>query len=165
MAAGKSTVAQALAKRFERGVHIEGDVFRRSILRGRAEMTPDASSEAVAQLQLRYSLAAATAEAYLDAGFTVVLEDVFAPELLGELRTAFRGRPCHAIVLLPSLEAIAGRERERAARGYGAWTAEQLYAVFAESQVRVGVWLDTSDLSPDETVNRILAAPTQTGET
>ncbi|WP_249019480.1 zeta toxin family protein [Conexibacter sp. S30A1] len=31
MAAGKSTVARLLAARFERGVHLEGDVFRRSI--------------------------------------------------------------------------------------------------------------------------------------
>lgn len=39
MAAGKSTVARLLAARFERGVHLEGDVFRRSIVRGREEMT------------------------------------------------------------------------------------------------------------------------------
>jgi len=37
-AAGKSTVAQLLAARFERGVHLEGDVFRRSIVSGREEM-------------------------------------------------------------------------------------------------------------------------------
>jgi hypothetical protein len=165
MAAGKSTVAQILAKRFERGVHLEGDVFRRSILRGRAELTPDASAEALAQLQLRYRLAAAAADAYLDAGFTVALEDVFAPELLGELRTSIGGRPCHVVVLLPSPEAIAGRERGRSAKGYGAWTVGQLYALFAESPVRTGVWLDTSDLSPDETVDRILAAANRTSAT
>jgi chloramphenicol 3-O-phosphotransferase len=165
MAAGKSTVAQALAKRFERGVHIEGDVFRRSILRGRAEMTPAASEEALAQLQLRYRLAAAAADAYLEAGFTVALEDVFTPELLDELRTSIRGGPCHVIVLLPSLEAIAGRERGRDVKGYGSWTVEQLHTVFAESAVRAGVWLDTSDLSVDETVDRILSAADQTGAT
>src|SRR6184192_104019 len=32
MAAGKSTVAHLLASRFDRGVHLEGDVFRRSIV-------------------------------------------------------------------------------------------------------------------------------------
>lgn len=165
MAAGKSTVAQVLAKRFDRGVHLEGDVFRRSILRGRAEMPPDASEEAFAQLQLRYRLAAVAADAYLEAGFTVALEDVFAPELLDELRTSIRGRPCHVIVLLPSRESIAGRERGRDAKGYGAWTVEQLYTVFAESAVRAGVWLDTSDLSVDETVDRILAAADQNGAT
>ena len=41
MAAGKSTVARLLASRFERGVHLEGDFFRRSVVSGRAEMTPE----------------------------------------------------------------------------------------------------------------------------
>ena len=62
MAAGKSTVARLLASRFERGVHVEGDVFRRSIVNGREEMTPDLVPEAVEQLRLRYRLGAAVAE-------------------------------------------------------------------------------------------------------
>jgi cytidylate kinase len=64
MAAGKSTVARLLAERFERSVYLEGDFFRRSIVSGRVEMTPDASREAVEQLRLRYRLAAAAADAY-----------------------------------------------------------------------------------------------------
>ncbi|HEX3326912.1 MAG TPA: zeta toxin family protein, partial [Actinomycetota bacterium] len=31
MAAGKSKVARLLAQRFDRGVHLEGDLFRQSI--------------------------------------------------------------------------------------------------------------------------------------
>lgn len=57
-AAGKSTVGQALAERLPRSVHIRGDLFRRMIVNGRAEMTPDPTSEAVRQLRLRYELAA-----------------------------------------------------------------------------------------------------------
>ncbi|HEY2553556.1 MAG TPA: zeta toxin family protein [Streptosporangiaceae bacterium] len=34
-AAGKSTVAQALAKKFERSVHVRGDLFRRMMVNGR----------------------------------------------------------------------------------------------------------------------------------
>jgi adenylate kinase family enzyme len=34
MAAGKSTAARLLASRFERGVHLEGDVFRRFVVSG-----------------------------------------------------------------------------------------------------------------------------------
>jgi len=75
MAAGKTTVARLLASRFERGVHLEGDVFRRSIVSGRVEMTPDPSPEALGQLRLRYRLAAAAADTYCGAGFTVALEE------------------------------------------------------------------------------------------
>src|SRR5919202_3696750 len=113
MAAGKTTVARALAGSFGRGVHLEGDFFRRSIVSGRVEMTPDAPPEAVEQLRLRYRLAAAAADAYFEAGFTVALEDVVAGELLGEYRTLIRRRPCHVVVLLPSVEAIASREAAR----------------------------------------------------
>jgi adenylate kinase family enzyme len=71
--AGKSTVGRVLAERFPRGVHLEGDVFRRSIVSGRREMTPAAPDEALEQLRLRYRLAANAADAYFEAGFAVVL--------------------------------------------------------------------------------------------
>lgn len=157
MAAGKSTVARALAARFERGVHLEGDVFRRSIVSGREEMTPEPSAEALAQLRLRYRLAAAAADEYAAAGFEVALEDVVAGPLLGELRTAIRSRPCHVVVLMPSREAVAAREAGRRTRGYEHWTVEQLYDVFERETARVGVWLDTSELTVAETVEAILA--------
>jgi chloramphenicol 3-O-phosphotransferase len=156
MAAGKSTVAHLLASRFERGVHLEGDIFRRSIVSGRAEMTPEPSAEALDQLRLRYRIAAAAADAYADAGFSVVLEDVVAGPMLGELCAAIRSHPCHVVVLLPSLEAIAAREAGREQQGYGAWTIEQLYDGFVSSTPRVGTWLDTTSLTPEETVAEIL---------
>src|SRR6188472_1336408 len=98
MAAGKSTVARLLASRVERGVHLEGDVFRRSIVSGREEMTPDPSPEALEQLPLRYRLAAAPADTYFEAGFSVALDDVVAGPLLGDYGTMIRSRPCHVIV-------------------------------------------------------------------
>jgi GrpB-like predicted nucleotidyltransferase (UPF0157 family) len=157
MAAGKSTVARLLASRFERGVHLEGDVFRRSIVSGRVEMTPDPSPEALEQLRLRYRLAAAAADTYFGAGFTVALEDVVAGPPLGDYRTMIRSRPCHVIVLVPSVEVVAARESERTHKGYGPWTVEQLYDGFVSTTPRVGIWLDTTDLTAEETVEAILA--------
>lgn len=163
IAVGKTTVARLLAARFARGVHLEGDVFRRSIVAGREEVLPDASEEALAQLRLRYRLAAAAADAYFDEGFAVVLEDVVAGSFLGELRTAIRSRPCHVVVLFPTLETVAAREAGRNDRGYGTWTMEQLYEEFAGRTPRVGVWLDTSALTPEETVEAVLASTTRLG--
>ncbi|MDZ5446348.1 AAA family ATPase [Micromonospora sp. 4G57] len=76
MAAGKSTVAELLARRVPRSVHLRGDVFRRMVVNGRAEMTAQPSEEAWRQLRLRYELAATVADRYAGAGFTVVLQDV-----------------------------------------------------------------------------------------
>ena len=157
MAAGKSTVARLLAERFERGVHLEGDVFRRSIVTGREEMTPDATREAVEQLRLRYRLAATAADAYFKAGFTVALEDVVAGELLREYGAMIQSRPFHIIVLLPSPEAVAAREAQRPDAGYVHWTVTELYERFANSTPRIGTWLDTTLLSAEETVDAILA--------
>ena len=90
MAAGKSTVAQALAERFDRSVHLRGDTFRRFVVSGRVEMSPDPSPEAMAQLELRYELAATCADRYVDAGFLTVMQDVILgrpilPEEIGAL--------------------------------------------------------------------------------
>ena len=60
MAAGKSTLGQALAERLERSVHLRGDVFRRMIVGGRA--VPGAGDEGRAQLKLRYAMAAQAAD-------------------------------------------------------------------------------------------------------
>jgi GrpB-like predicted nucleotidyltransferase (UPF0157 family) len=157
MAAGKTTVARLLASRFPRGVHLEGDLFRRSIVTGREEVTPELRPEAMAQLRLRYRLAAAAADTYAEARFTVALEDVVAGPLLGEYRTMIRHRPCHVVVLLPSVEAVARREAGRGRKGYGDWSIAELYDGFAGSTPRVGTWLDTTDLTPDETVDEVLA--------
>jgi GrpB-like predicted nucleotidyltransferase (UPF0157 family)/chloramphenicol 3-O-phosphotransferase len=162
MAAGKSTVARSLASRFARGVHLEGDVFRRSIVSGREEMTPEPSPEAVDQLHLRYRLAAAAADTYFAAGFGVALEDVVGGPMLGDYRTMIRSRPCHVVVLLPSVEVVAAREAGRDRKGYGAWTIDRHYDGFVTATPRVGIWLDTSDLTPDETVDEILARTTST---
>jgi GrpB-like predicted nucleotidyltransferase (UPF0157 family) len=164
MAAGKSTVARLLASRFDRGVHLEGDFFRRSVVGGRAEMTPGPSPEALEQLLLRYRLAAAAADGYVESGFTVALEDVVVGPLLGGYRRMIRSRPCHVIVLIPSLDAVGAREEGRADKGYvGGWTVEQHYAEFVTSTPRVGLWLDTTEQAPEETVDEILEATTREG--
>lgn len=156
MAAGKSTVARLLASRFDRGVHLEGDLFRRSVVSGRAEMAPEPSPEALRQLRLRYRLAAAAADAYFEAGFTVAVEDVVAGPLLEEYRSLIHARLCHVVVLLPSLEAVAARESGRGRRGYHSWPLGQFYQDFVRTTPRIGVWLDTTELTPEQTVDEIL---------
>jgi len=155
-AAGKTTVARLLAGRFSRGVHLEGDWFRRSIVSGRIDMTPDAPLEAVEQLQLRYRLAARVADAYWDEGFSVVLEDVVAGDDLPHLAGLVRRRPLHVVVLVPRLEVVAARDTERESTGYRHWSVAGLYDIFATQTPRIGLWLDTSEQTPDQTVDSIL---------
>jgi predicted kinase len=157
MAAGKSTVAQALAMRLPRAAHVRGDVFRRMIVSGRQEYEPGAEDEAEAQLRLRYGLSAATADAYAGAGFTAVVQDVVLGEQLTAYVGLFRTRPLHVVVLTPRPEAVAAREAGRAKTGYGAWTVDELDRGLRSQTPRIGLWLDSSELTVAETVDAIVA--------
>jgi len=155
--AGKTTVGRLLATRFARGVHLEGDVFRRSVVSGRAEMTPEPSEEALSQLRLRYRLAALAADAYAAADFDVVVEDVVAGPMLEEYVALFRSQPVRVVVLLPAAEVVAARADARADSGHAHWTVERMHRLFADETPRIGTWLDTSAQTPEETVDAILA--------
>jgi chloramphenicol 3-O-phosphotransferase len=158
-AAGKSTVGQLLAERFDRGVHVRGDVFRRMVVAGRHEMSARPSEEALAQLGLRYRLGAATADAYAAAGFTTVWQDVILGHHLPACVDLLGARPVHVVVLAPSVDALRRREAARAKTGYGGAgvTPDLLDRALREETPRLGLWLDTSDQTPAETVDAILA--------
>ncbi|KZE73975.1 hypothetical protein AV654_30860 [Paenibacillus elgii] len=155
MASGKSTVAQLLAEQFGRGVHLRGDAFRRMIVTGREELLPGASEEATRQLLLRHRLAAATADTYADAGFTVVVQDVVIGPMLEEFVSFVRHRPLYVVVLAPGSEAVAAREAARAKKGYGLWTVAGLNGILHNKTPKIGLWLDTSEQTPEETVSEI----------
>jgi chloramphenicol 3-O-phosphotransferase len=156
-AAGKSTVAQALAERLPgRTVHVHGDQFRRWIVRGRADMAQDAGPEAVRQLRLRHLLTARTCDGYAKAGFTVVAQDVVLGEELPGLVAAIRSRPLHVVVLAPRPDAVAAREEARGKQAYDRWTVDALDHALRTETPRLGLWLDSSQLSVEETVEEIL---------
>jgi chloramphenicol 3-O-phosphotransferase len=155
-AAGKSTIAQMLAERLPRSVHVRGDLFRRMVINGRADMTPAPSEEAVRQLRLRYRLTAATCDEYFREGFTVVAQDVILGEHLTEMTGLIRQRPLLVVVLAPRPEAIAAREAARGKNAYSQWAIALLDNGLRNETPRLGLWLDTSDQTPDDTINEIL---------
>jgi hypothetical protein len=115
-ASGKSTVADLLARRFERAVHVRGGQFYRWAVAGWVHFDSDDQAEARRQLELRYRLAATVADEYAHAGFTTVVQDNIygsdVVEWLGRVRT----RPLHLVVLRPSIEVVTERDAERRAR-------------------------------------------------
>ena len=156
-AAGKSTVAQLLAERLPRSVHVRGDMFRSMVVGGRADMTPDPTDEALRQLRLRHQLTATVSDAYLQAGFTVIAQDVILGGYLAEMTTLIRGRPLLVIVLAPSQAAIAEREQARGKDAYDTWAIGQLDDVLRRETPRLGLWLDTSGQSAAQTVDEIMS--------
>ncbi len=155
-AAGKSTIAQLLAERLPRSVHIRGDVFRRMVVGGRAEMTPSPSPEALRQLRLRHRLTAVACDEYAREGFTVVAQDVILGEHLTQIVDLITHRPLLVVVLAPRPEVVAERERARSKVAYDEWTITLLSQQLRAETPRVGLWLDTSEQAPGETVAEIL---------
>jgi chloramphenicol 3-O-phosphotransferase len=161
-ASGKSTIAERLSATFDRGVHVRGGQFYRWVTSGWVHAgdarQPD---EARRLLDLRYRLSALVADEYCRAGFTSVVQDnLFGADVTTWLRCV-EGRPRHLVVLRPNLDVVAARESARAvATGKVAYRAEgytipELDDALAAT-ARIGLWLDTSRQTPEQTVAEIL---------
>lgn len=158
MASGKSTVAQLVAERLPRAAHIRGDVYRRMIVSGRREITPDLPPEAIAQLHLRYRLAAMTADAYVNDGFTAVVQDIILGDDLPAFLARIRSRPLLLVVLAPRPDVIEARERTRPKTGYAGsgWSVADLDRSLRMETPRLGLWIDSSEQAPSQTADEIL---------
>jgi gluconate kinase len=157
-ASGKSTVARLLAERFERGVCVPGDTIRAMIASGRVDVRPDSGPEALRQLTLRYAGALRVADVFLHGGFDVVVEDVIIGPVLRDFLGLVPVPEFHLVFLDPDTAAIERRERERdrIAYGPGRWSVGGLQAVLREETDRIGLWLDTTRQSAEQTVEAIL---------
>ena len=156
MAAGKSSVAQALAERLPMSIHLRGDFYRRMGVNGRVEMSAEPDAEAYRQLLLRYEAAAQTARLYHDAGFNVVYQDVVIGPVLTDVVAMYEGYPLQVVVLDPDAHTIAQREASRSKSGYGKLSIEQLQDIFSQTPA-TGLRLDNSKQTVEQTVDDILS--------
>jgi hypothetical protein len=159
-AAGKSTVADLLARRFDRGVHVRGGQFYRWAVRGWVHAGDLRADEARRLLDLRYRLSALVADEYCAAGFcTVVQDNIFGDDVTRWLATV-SARPRHLVVLRPSVEVVRAREEARhdatgkIAYRPGEFTIEQLDGYLGQTP-GIGLWLDTSEQTAEQTVDEI----------
>lgn len=158
-ASGKSTVANLLARRFSRGVHIEADALQRMIVSGIAwpEEPGEPQGEAAVQLRLRLKNMCQLARSFFEAGFTVTLDDIILGERWAELQAELTGLPYRLVVLAPSVETVISRDLNRSKDTLGAEWAGYLDGILRSSMADIGFWLDTTNLSPEQTADRILA--------
>jgi predicted kinase len=159
-ASGKTTVARLLASRLDKAVCVPGDTIRSMVVSGRADMTPDADEAQLGNLLLRYQGALALANVYLEAGFDVIVEDVIIGQVMRHFLAFVPVPEMHLVFLDPSADSLAKRDQDRSKTAYGErWNVRQLRDVLHLETAHIGLWLDSTDLSPEETVDRILADP------
>ena len=153
--AGKTTVSGLLARRFERGVHLEADIFQKLIVRGGLFPDQEPQEEAWRQLRLRSKHIGMLADSFLEAGFTPVIDDVVVGLRLLDVLEDIKSRPLYFVLLLPRLEVVEQRDRAREEKHvFDIWS--HLDEVARTETPKQGLWLDSSDMTAEETVDEIL---------
>jgi len=159
--AGKSTIADLLAHEFDRAVHIRGGAFYRWAARGWVHHDDDQVAEARRFLDLRYRLSRMVADEYCTEGFVSVVQDNIYGEDVTTWLTSVNARPRHLVVLRPSTAVVRRRDEvRRLTTGKVAYretgdSIEDLDAALGAT-ANLGLWLDSSDQTPEETVAEIL---------
>jgi adenylate kinase family enzyme len=163
-AAGKSTVARALAERYDRVAHIPVDALREFITP--TGYVPPWGPPAAWQRQqaLATRNACALAANFLAERFAVIIDDVvITKEALSAYVEGLKpaGAPIHYVRLLPRLDVCLARnkvrrqwERLRPSR------IETVYRDFAAAGDIGGATVDSSVLSAYETADRLQALTT-----
>ncbi|TMF25630.1 MAG: phosphotransferase [Chloroflexi bacterium] len=162
--AGKTSVADALCRRYPRASHIPVDDLRewvRSGFAGPLEWT----DETTRQFGLARRSAARIAAEYSDAGFAVVIDDVVREPDLVDYIPNLGGRAMRKVLLAPSLAELLRRNTLPRGKSFDTAVLErvsrELHVSLAAANTPERDWLvlDTTALDVSGTVERILASP------
>ena len=149
--AGKTSVARALARHWDRAVHVEADEFFRFVASGYVDPAKPGSEGQNETVMRAVALTAAT---YADAGYTTIVEGIIQPRwFLEPLRDSLADaghRTAYAILHAP-LETCIERARTRAEHpAQDSAVVEQLWHAFAEPGGLAKHVVDTSTASAEE---------------
>ena len=162
--AGKTTVARALAKRLPRAACIEGDLVQHHFtVTGLVPPGGEPAEESHRQLELRWRNVAALASNFAAAGFVAIVEHAASTRFWIEyFRAHLSVRPVSLVVLAPPLSVALTRDAARVEKQ----VAERFAYMDAELRGELsglGYWLDTAELSVEDTVDRLLAGGIDAG--
>jgi hypothetical protein len=113
------------------------------------------SAEAESQLRLRTRVASQLADTFFEAGFTVVIAEILAGRL-EHFRADIKRRPLLLVNLAPTLDVVKRRNEERPNKNVFEPWSPILDRAIRETMSGIGLWVDNSNQSPEETVDEIL---------
>jgi len=158
---GKTSVADALARRYPRGVHLPMDELRQLVRSGLASPL-EWNEETTLQFAIARRNAARLAADYLAEGFSVVIDDVVREADMPQYLPHLGGHVPRKILLSPSIFVVHRRNAQRTNKSFDTKILEPV-ATRLHGQLLAGCppeagWkvLDTSTLSIDDTIDRIL---------
>ena len=154
--AGKTTVARLLAAALPRSAVLEGDALAACVVSGAVWPGQEPKAEAHRQMALTVDNQCLLARAFADAGFVPVMEYVVVERTrLARYRAALSDFDLRFVVLNPRREVVLRRDADREKAGIAPHFV-YLQAELERELSGVGLWIDSSTLSADETVAEIL---------
>ena len=153
--AGKSTVARLLAGSLAPAAWVSADALQKMIVAGgRWPEQGEMSADAAMQLRLRLRNACLLGRSFVAAGFSAVVNDIVIGQRVDHLLEELAGARFVFVMLTPRPEVVRERERGRGTRLWSEW--EWLIEEVEQRTRRLGLWLDSSEQTPEETVAEIL---------
>jgi adenylylsulfate kinase-like enzyme len=153
--AGKSTIANLLARSWPRAACIEGDVLQGFIVAGGVPPGHEPRKEAVIQTKLAVVNQALLAKSYADAGFCAVLDFVVATrERLDIIRRVIGPHPLYLLVLDPGPEEVLRRDAGRENKHVAAFFLDHIDQLRANLS-GVGLWWTDTESSPEQVVSGV----------
>ena len=156
--AGKTTITRRAAAMLPRAAQVGGDDVNAMIRSGSVGFMGRPTAEALRQDELCNRNTCALANNFIDFGFTVLIDTVLADRAELDFFLALMSpRPVRLVVLSPGIEVCRYRNDNRAPEqrfdfdGY-----ERLEADMQREFADLGWWLDTADLTVDETAQRLV---------
>ncbi len=164
-AVGKSTTSRALAQRFTKSLHIPVDELRQFVVSGLVEPSLEWNEELKQQISLARDNATQMALRYQASGFAVTIDDFYTDAAI-DYAQLFQ-HDVHKIILYPNKSEAHNRNLKRS--GGDPNIDNGIRIVYSQLDqdmqdlMAQGDWiiLDTTNLSVEETANKILELTTQ----
>ncbi len=160
---GKSSVSEALMKRFPYGFYVPVDDLREWVVSGIAHPTPVWTEETGRQFGIARKAVIGLTRTYADEGFAVAIDDVLLPgegeELFGK---GLGGYVLNKVLLWAELGVTQRRNRDRTNKNFDTMGLEELIGRLHEWMEPEGYaeagWtvVDSTGLGVEETVDEIL---------
>lgn len=168
--AGKSTAARLLAARLEKSALVRGDDLHGMVVSGVVWPGDEPLAEQERQMDLNVHNQCLLARSFAEAGFTPVIDYVVVTRSrLRRYLDGLSGLDLRFVVLHPGKAAAIARDAERdkgraSLERHGVTISERfayLEDVLLSELPGVGLWIDNSALSAEETVDLMLSEADQ----
>lgn len=157
--AGKTSVADLLARRLPKAARLSGDVIAGMVLGGRVWALGEPADEARRQVELTNRNLAMLANNFASAGFTAVIETVIPDRLQLESLIAALDPVPMLVVLSPGVAVCQSRNATRHEQERWEFAGyEELEAGMRSEFGELGWWMDTADLTTEQTVKQIVSS-------